>query len=339
MSIIYINSFVFFAAALDLQFADTKTLTDQVSGNNLITFTRASTATYVDSSGIIQTAAADAPRFDHDPATGESLGLLIEEARTNLFLNSDTLSTQSVTSAATQYALSFYGTGTVTLSGNATGTLVGTGVNERVSLVVTATAGTITATVTGTVEKGQIEAGSFPTSYIPTSGSTVTRATDVAEITGTNFSSWFNPDASTVYLEGNVIAGASGQYPLFAIAQQSGLRAGSIMLTRRSSAGGRFTHYDSSDVRDFDLNSALWVDNSYRKLATAIGQSSAAFADSGSLAGTDTTYQRPSASDGLDQLLLGRGVGGGISAYNIHIKRFAYFPTRLPDDHLFELTV
>ena len=29
-----------------------------------------------------------APRFDHDPATGESLGLLIEEARTNLILDS-----------------------------------------------------------------------------------------------------------------------------------------------------------------------------------------------------------------------------------------------------------
>ena len=41
-------------AASDLQFADTKTLTDQVSGNNLVTFSRASAGTYVDSNGVIQ---------------------------------------------------------------------------------------------------------------------------------------------------------------------------------------------------------------------------------------------------------------------------------------------
>ena len=49
-----------------------------------ITFTRASNATFFDASGVLQTASNDAPRFDHDPATGASRGLLIEEARTNL---------------------------------------------------------------------------------------------------------------------------------------------------------------------------------------------------------------------------------------------------------------
>ena len=80
--------------SLDLQFATGKTLDDRVSGNNLITFSRADAttcATYVDSNGVIQTAAANVPRFDHDPVTGESLGLLIEESRTNLVTHSEQL--------------------------------------------------------------------------------------------------------------------------------------------------------------------------------------------------------------------------------------------------------
>ena len=86
----FFNRLVTGDASLDLDFASTKSLTDSVSGDNLITFTRASSATYVGSDGLIATAATNEPRFDHDPATGESLGLLIEEARTNLMLNSGT---------------------------------------------------------------------------------------------------------------------------------------------------------------------------------------------------------------------------------------------------------
>ena len=44
----------------------------------------------------------------------------------------------------------------------------------------------------------KLEEGSFPTSYIPTSGSTVTRAGETAKITGTNFSSWFNNTEGTI---------------------------------------------------------------------------------------------------------------------------------------------
>src|SRR5690606_423354 len=43
-----------------------------------VTFTRASDATYWDSLGALQTAQPNEPRFDYDPVTGESLGLLIE---------------------------------------------------------------------------------------------------------------------------------------------------------------------------------------------------------------------------------------------------------------------
>lgn len=66
---------------LDLNFAATKTL------DSKITFTRASSGTYFDSNGVMQLASANTPRFDHNPVTQESLGLLIEEQRTNVLRN------------------------------------------------------------------------------------------------------------------------------------------------------------------------------------------------------------------------------------------------------------
>ena len=61
--------------SLDLDFANSKRLDPR------ITFTRGSTATYVDAEGVIQSAANNEARFNHNPVTGESLGLLVEESR------------------------------------------------------------------------------------------------------------------------------------------------------------------------------------------------------------------------------------------------------------------
>jgi hypothetical protein len=64
-----------------------------------ITFTRASTATYTDASGVIQTAATNAPRWDY--AGGVLRGLLIEEARTNNVHFSGDASNASWTASST----------------------------------------------------------------------------------------------------------------------------------------------------------------------------------------------------------------------------------------------
>jgi hypothetical protein len=49
-----------------------------------LTYTRATTGTFVGSNGLIQTAAVNVPRFEYNPTTGEDLGFLYEGARTNL---------------------------------------------------------------------------------------------------------------------------------------------------------------------------------------------------------------------------------------------------------------
>ena len=68
---------------LDLDFANSKTL------DSRITFARSSGGSYVGADGFIKYAGVNEARFDHNPITGESLGLLVEEPRTNLMLRSE----------------------------------------------------------------------------------------------------------------------------------------------------------------------------------------------------------------------------------------------------------
>lgn len=165
-----------------------------------ITFTRTgNTATYINSSGTITAINADLPRFDYNPSTLVCQGLLIEESRKNIVLNSlingTNLATQSVTSSAVAYTLSFYGTGSIVLSGTHSATVTGTAAYPtRKTYTFTPTAGTLTLTVSGTVQYAQLEAGAFATSFIPTDSTAggITRNADTATMTGTNFSNWFN---------------------------------------------------------------------------------------------------------------------------------------------------
>jgi hypothetical protein len=77
------NTFPQQRPTLNLDFANSKTLDPR------ITFSRTTTATYVDEDGLIKIAAADESRFDHDPVTGECLGLLIEEQGVNYETNTE----------------------------------------------------------------------------------------------------------------------------------------------------------------------------------------------------------------------------------------------------------
>ena len=162
---------------------------------------RATTATRVNSLGLIENVALNVPRIDY--TNGSCPSILVEPQRTNRLLNSEIVATQTITTTAVATIVSFYGTGTITFTGSYVGSLVGTGVNNRVSLTFTPTVGSLILTVVGSCAKGQLETGIYATSYIPTIATTVTRNADVISKTG--ISSLIGQTEGTIFLDYNLI--------------------------------------------------------------------------------------------------------------------------------------
>lgn len=81
--------------------------------------------------------------------------------RVNLYVGTTALTTQNVTTQATSYVLRFSGTGSITLSGTATGSF-----NAGVHTV-TCTAGTLTSTVSGTVTDADLRPANQATGTMP----------------------------------------------------------------------------------------------------------------------------------------------------------------------------
>lgn len=141
-------------------------------GSGDLSVARATTATKVDENGNIVDVPANVARIDY--STGQP-AILSEPQRTNLVFPSDIATTQVRAVTAQIYTLSFYGSGSVALSGAFSGSLIGIGTNNRVSLSFTPTAGNLTLTVSGSVTNWQLEAGSNATSVIKTISGSVTR--------------------------------------------------------------------------------------------------------------------------------------------------------------------
>lgn len=316
--------------SLDLRFAENKSLVDSVSGQNLITFTRASTGTFVDSDGVIRSAGNNVARFEHHPTTGECLGLLVEEQRVQLLQLTDTLATQTKTVAAAAHTLSFYGTGTVVLSGVHSATVVGTGAYPaRTTLTFTPTAGSLTLTVTGTVQFGQLEAGAFATSYIPNAGTgQVTRSADVASITGANFSSWYRQDEGTIALDfslpttaGNT-AIASFSQAAAPTTNRHSIRQGSTIATTAGSQVANFTNQTTAINTRSRIAYGYKADDFFQIL-------------NGTTSASDTSGAVPAS---IDQLEIGKVEGFSLYS-NGPFRRLTYWPRRLSNNVLQSITL
>jgi hypothetical protein len=108
-------------------------------------------------------------------------------------------------------------TGTVTSSSNATAVSENYGNGwYRCSIVVTATATTFYQVINRSsatsfyIWGAQLEAGAFATSYIPTTTTALTRNADVATMTGTNFSDWYNATEGTFTIRNSYSPTSSG---------------------------------------------------------------------------------------------------------------------------------
>lgn len=309
-----------------------------ISSNTLdsrVTFTRASTATFTGSNGLIQSSAINEARFDYNPVTLQPRGLLLEEQRTNLFLNSlingTSLSTQSVTVTAVAHTISFYGTGTITLTGAATATVTGTGVYpNRRTLTFTPIVGVLICTVTGSVQYAQLEVGAFATSFIPTVASAVTRSADVATMTGTNFSSWYNPTEGTLVTQSSNFSTVN--FPTV-VGINDGTLSNRISVFSSTTVGNRLVS-SSGGVTQAEFAFSNYVSGTIASEAFAIKANDFAASVNGAAVQTDTSGTVPT----VTQMQLGFHAGG-FSPLNGHIRSISYFNTRLPNATLQVLTV
>ena len=296
-----------------------------------ITFTRASSATYFNSQGVLTTAANNVPRIDYDPLTGRCLGLLIEQSSTNIVLNSASLSTQSVTTTATAYTLSFYGTGTVALSGTYTGSLVGTGAfPTRSTLSFTATAGTLTLTVTGTVSYAQLEALAFVTSYITTTGASATRALENATMP---LGSWYNASAFSLLVEAQKNTSADTAFGTPVELNDGTVTRRTTFYNNPSSALLRFSSTTSETLSagTYTLSTPYKAAGAITGTSTTTGTIAASLNGATTVTGTTTNLDSASYTNMNIGYIGAPGAGNQMNGW---IQRIAYYPVAFSNTQL-----
>jgi hypothetical protein len=398
-----------FRPTLDLNFARTKTLDPRV------TFSRSSGGTFVGPDGLIKIAGVNQPRFDHNPITGESLGLLIEESRINyasqsfVAINSTLVSSNDTTYQPVQggsvyrfrigaSGLQFYiplfnapgysSTGlsdvltfylrsdlpvTITSNvdgGNAlnSGLYFSNGTTTNYSTSITSqpellgfTKYTIVYTALQTngnnISRAQINVSGtqgtdfyvfgaqwesrsiYPTSYIPTTTASVTRAVDVVNMTGSNFSSWFNYNSSTLYYEGIVKSDFYNGTHSYIATIDSGTNDGSFYMRDRIVLSGNTITFQStlpssgSTVGNVSLSYGKPVVNTFNKYVHALDSSGGA---SASLNGNLGTSYFSNSIHVPNTLQL--GMHGTAYRTSCIISRLTYWPRRLPNNMLQNLT-
>jgi hypothetical protein len=175
----------------------------------------------------------------------------------------------------------------------------------------------------------QVEAGAFPTSYIPTSGSTVTRNKDVCKVTAFKYHQ--NDQQGTLFVEGTPNI-SQATYRRLAEFEYSNLRFSIQTHT------GKIASYTRNAANS--TNNSIGTQNLYTPYRT---QKSAFTVSAGYAAKSNNGLEAQSETDvlGLDEpnvdLYIGQQDNATVQLCG-HIKRVLYFPTKLSNDELVTLT-
>jgi hypothetical protein len=184
----------------------------------------------------------------------------------------------------------------------------------------------------------QLEEANYPTSYIPTVGSTVTRGNDVFQILDTaGGGGWLNSSAGTLLGEAFRSGGrASIQNRMIALSHPSNgewvlmfVNGGNVSQCRIDSL------VDVTSTIVYNTNVAAVTQPAVIKLGCAYAADNFRGAANATLLALDTSGAAPT---DLTRLEIGTGGGGSAFRWDDTIQRVTYFPTREPDHTLTDYT-
>ena len=176
----------------------------------------------------------------------------------------------------------------------------------------------------------QIEAGDFPTSYIPTDGATATRSADVASIPVADFG--YNQSGGSVLLEFSLPDSWVGSgFPSVIMLYEDGLNRFGL-TTASNSDDFRFNGLDAN-VSQFDLAKTTNSTGESQKHIFAFESNSFVYVADSDTPSVDSSGTFPS----ISEIVIG-GSGPTSGFINGHIKSIRYYPRRLTDAQLQELT-
>jgi hypothetical protein len=193
----------------------------------------------------------------------------------------------------------------------------------------------------------QVEQGSFPTSYIPTSGSTATRSPDSVTMTGDNFSDWYNQEQGSFLWIGNVYSREISPVQPFRVNQGANLRGLGIQFDTRSANNTTSfaSRTQSSNIPVKTAPSGIIPSDNKIKIAGGYIESfelstiRAAFNglpedSSGGGSQTDITYDTMYEIE----IMGNRGISGTNNQFTGVCEQLVYYPRILTDAQLQNLT-
>jgi hypothetical protein len=255
----------------------------------------------------------------------------ISETNANGFQTVFDLTTQTVVSnaIAVNPKIENYGNNVYRVSLTYTTTISAANVYRYLILPANATSTGTTYTGDGTsgvyLWGDQVETGAFPTSYIPTVASTVTRNADVATMTSTNFSDWYNATEGTLYADG-IAVNRTATYTAV-IAELAGSAGNNLIeLYGLTNARGQAIVTDNAGAvtaNPFILNG--FPLGAQGKIAFAYKVNDFAISCNGAAVSTDTSGALPT---GQSTLQIGR-YNAGSAYWNSTIGKIMYWPQRL----------